>query len=225
MGMAGEGTLMGIAGEGVLMGMAGEGGRCRPASGVPTAAAASPQDSAHLPSNPERPVLALQALPSAWLLELGLHRCGTGRALCPVDPRGSVSQTSPSPLPASLSLASGSGGRAFSPGGISAADPACLGTQCPVSQGRGARPVPSVGAGALPAEGHGFLYETFGIRPQFSWQVDSFGASATTPTLFALAGFNAHVISRIDYELKEAMMRVQVSALPRGSLRPGKRLS
>ncbi|KAB0354566.1 hypothetical protein FD755_023104 [Muntiacus reevesi] len=54
-------------------------------------------------------------------------------------------------------------------------------------------------------EGHGFLYETFGFRPQFSWQVDPFGASATTPTLFALAGFNAHVISRIDYNMKEAM--------------------
>ncbi|XP_068831089.1 epididymis-specific alpha-mannosidase-like [Capricornis sumatraensis] len=54
-------------------------------------------------------------------------------------------------------------------------------------------------------EGHGFLYETFGVRPQFSWQVDPFGASSTTPTLFAVAGFNAHVISRIDYDLKEAM--------------------
>nr|KAF6392792.1 mannosidase alpha class 2B member 2 [Pipistrellus kuhlii] len=54
-------------------------------------------------------------------------------------------------------------------------------------------------------EGHGFLYETFGIRPRVSWQVDAFGASATTPTLFALAGFNAHVISRIDYEVKNAM--------------------
>ncbi|KAI4542711.1 hypothetical protein MG293_006837 [Ovis ammon polii] len=54
-------------------------------------------------------------------------------------------------------------------------------------------------------EGHGFLYETFGVRPQFSWQVDPFGASSTTPTLFALAGFNAHVISRIDYNLKKVM--------------------
>lgn len=71
-----------------------------------------------------------------------------------------------------------------------------------------------MGTGALSAEGHGFLYETFGIRPQFSWQVDSFGASATTPTLFALAGFNAHVISRIDYELKEALTHVQASAGP-----------
>uniref|UniRef100_A0A7N6A054 Alpha-mannosidase n=1 Tax=Anabas testudineus TaxID=64144 RepID=A0A7N6A054_ANATE len=56
-------------------------------------------------------------------------------------------------------------------------------------------------------EGHGFLYETFGVRPQFSWHVDPFGASATTPILFALAGFNAHLISRIDYDLKDAMQK------------------
>ncbi|KAF4791618.1 Epididymis-specific alpha-mannosidase [Turdus rufiventris] len=56
-------------------------------------------------------------------------------------------------------------------------------------------------------EGHGFLYETFGSRPQFSWHVDPFGASATTPTLFALAGFNAHLISRIDYDLKDGMQK------------------
>ncbi|XP_043762816.1 epididymis-specific alpha-mannosidase-like [Cervus elaphus] len=67
-------------------------------------------------------------------------------------------------------------------------------------------------------EGHGFLYETFGIRPQFSWQVDPFGASATTPTLFALAGFNAHVISRINYNLKEAMQdNQQLQFVWRGS--------
>nr|XP_025145440.1 epididymis-specific alpha-mannosidase-like isoform X1 [Bubalus bubalis] len=58
-------------------------------------------------------------------------------------------------------------------------------------------------------EGHGFLYETFGVRPQISWQVDPFGASSTTPTLFALAGFNAHIISRIDYDLKEPMQNNQ----------------
>ncbi|XP_028829124.1 epididymis-specific alpha-mannosidase isoform X2 [Denticeps clupeoides] len=54
-------------------------------------------------------------------------------------------------------------------------------------------------------EGHGFLYETFGIRPRFSWHVDPFGASATTPVLFALAGFHAHLISRVDYDLKNEM--------------------
>ncbi|XP_069782064.1 epididymis-specific alpha-mannosidase isoform X2 [Narcine bancroftii] len=56
-------------------------------------------------------------------------------------------------------------------------------------------------------EGHGFLYETFGKRPQFSWHVDPFGASATTPTLFAFAGFNAHLISRIDYDEKDMMQK------------------
>ncbi|XP_036453273.1 epididymis-specific alpha-mannosidase [Colossoma macropomum] len=56
-------------------------------------------------------------------------------------------------------------------------------------------------------EGHGFLYETFGVRPHFSWHVDPFGASATTPVLFALAGFDAHLISRIDYDLKDAMQK------------------
>ncbi|XP_077136225.1 epididymis-specific alpha-mannosidase [Ranitomeya variabilis] len=54
-------------------------------------------------------------------------------------------------------------------------------------------------------EGHGFLYETFGVRPQFSWHVDPFGASAVSPTIFAMSGFNAHLISRIDYDSKSAM--------------------
>uniref|UniRef100_A0A452EN56 Alpha-mannosidase n=1 Tax=Capra hircus TaxID=9925 RepID=A0A452EN56_CAPHI len=67
-------------------------------------------------------------------------------------------------------------------------------------------------------EGHSFLYETFGVRPQFSWQVDPFGASSTTPTLLALAGFNAHIISRIDYNLKEAMQdNQQLQFVWRGS--------
>ncbi|KAG9345484.1 hypothetical protein JZ751_008628 [Albula glossodonta] len=34
-------------------------------------------------------------------------------------------------------------------------------------------------------------------------------ASATTPVLFSLAGFNAHLISRIDYDLKDAMQKSQ----------------
>lgn len=112
-------------------------------------------------------------------------------------------------------------------GGICAPDPACRGAW---------GPAPRAGDATLPAEGHGFLYETFGIRPQSSWQVDAFGASATTPTLFALAGFNAHVISRIDYELKEAMTQARVGAgrvprcplalvLPLCSRHPRQRLS
>lgn len=67
-----------------------------------------------------------------------------------------------------------------------------------------------IGLALCVSEGHGFLYETFGARPQFSWHVDPFGASATTPVLFALAGFNAHLISRIDYDLKDAMQEDKV---------------
>lgn len=62
-------------------------------------------------------------------------------------------------------------------------------------------------------EGHGFLYETFGVRPRFAWHVDPFGASATTPILFALAGFDAHLISRIDYDLKDDMQKNKVVLL------------
>ncbi|KAM4807632.1 epididymis-specific alpha-mannosidase [Rhinophrynus dorsalis] len=58
-------------------------------------------------------------------------------------------------------------------------------------------------------EGHGFLYETFGVRPRFSWHVDPFGASAASPTLFAMAGFNAHLISRIDYDSKTNMQNTK----------------
>ncbi|XP_022080688.1 epididymis-specific alpha-mannosidase-like isoform X2 [Acanthaster planci] len=56
-------------------------------------------------------------------------------------------------------------------------------------------------------EGHSFIYETFGKRPRFSWHVDPFGASSATPTLFALMGFDAHLTSRIDYDIKEQMQK------------------
>ncbi|OCT99309.1 epididymis-specific alpha-mannosidase isoform X2 [Xenopus laevis] len=58
-------------------------------------------------------------------------------------------------------------------------------------------------------EGHGFIYETFGVRPRFSWHVDPFGASAASPTLFAMAGFNGHLISRIDYDTKANMQNAK----------------
>lgn len=71
----------------------------------------------------------------------------------------------------------------------------------------------SDGATVLVSEGHGFLYETFGARPRFSWHVDPFGASATTPVLFAMAGFDAHLISRIDYDLKDHMQENKVNSV------------
>ena len=61
-------------------------------------------------------------------------------------------------------------------------------------------------------EGHAFIYETFGVRPRFGWHVDPFGATAATPTLFALMGFDAHLTSRINYDQKAAMMKAKVIA-------------
>ena len=53
--------------------------------------------------------------------------------------------------------------------------------------------------------GHRFLYETFKITPKYSWEIDPFGASSVAPVLYAMMGFNAHVISRIDVTMKKEM--------------------
>jgi hypothetical protein len=39
------------------------------------------------------------------------------------------------------------------------------------------------------ATGHQWLWDTLGVRPEYGWQVDPFGASTVTPTLFAWMGF------------------------------------
>ena len=54
----------------------------------------------------------------------------------------------------------------------------------------------------------------FMVRPVAPPTWLAFGASATTPTLFALVGFSGHIISRIDYDLKETMQQKQVSSEP-----------
>ena len=52
------------------------------------------------------------------------------------------------------------------------------------------------------SEGHAFLLETFGVRPKIGWQIDPFGHSAMTPTLFALLAYDAMVINRIHFDTK-----------------------
>jgi hypothetical protein len=52
------------------------------------------------------------------------------------------------------------------------------------------------------SEGHAFLLETFGVRPKIGWQIDPFGHSAMTPSLFALLGYDAMVINRIHFDTK-----------------------
>lgn len=52
--------------------------------------------------------------------------------------------------------------------------------------------------------GHDFLMRELGVRPRVAWHIDPFGASSTTPAMFADSGYDAFIINRIDYELKEA---------------------
>jgi alpha-mannosidase len=42
-----------------------------------------------------------------------------------------------------------------------------------------------------------WLNETFGKAPTIAWQIDSFGSSAITPSLFSNMGFDTMVMNRI----------------------------
>ncbi|EGC34543.1 hypothetical protein DICPUDRAFT_34840 [Dictyostelium purpureum] len=50
--------------------------------------------------------------------------------------------------------------------------------------------------------GHQFLLSEFGVVPEIGWQIDPFGPSTLTATLFSLMGFKYHVINRIDERIK-----------------------
>ncbi|GAM26922.1 hypothetical protein SAMD00019534_100970 [Acytostelium subglobosum LB1] len=50
--------------------------------------------------------------------------------------------------------------------------------------------------------GHQFLLGTFGVAPEAGWQIDPFGPSTLTATLFNLMGFKYHIINRLDDRLK-----------------------
>eukprot|EP01133_Synstelium_polycarpum_P013629 gene13629-16045_t len=50
--------------------------------------------------------------------------------------------------------------------------------------------------------GHQFLLSTFGVRPVAGWQIDPFGPSTVTATLFKLMGIKYHVIDRLDQRVK-----------------------
>jgi lysosomal alpha-mannosidase len=57
--------------------------------------------------------------------------------------------------------------------------------------------------------GHEYLFRNFGKRPHFAWNVDPFGHSSVTPLLFKQMGFEAVVINRIRYDLKDSFKRGQ----------------
>eukprot|EP01133_Synstelium_polycarpum_P019508 gene19508-23370_t len=50
--------------------------------------------------------------------------------------------------------------------------------------------------------GHQFLLSTFGVTPTVSWQIDPFGPSTLTATLFKQMGIKYHIINRIDERIK-----------------------
>ena len=62
--------------------------------------------------------------------------------------------------------------------------------------------------------GHEFVYDTFGVVPRFSFEVDPFGTGTVLPWIFAKSGFDAHIISRINYWQKAIF---QVRSLACGS--------
>ena len=50
--------------------------------------------------------------------------------------------------------------------------------------------------------GHTWLMRTFGVKPRIGWQLDPFGHSDATPSIFAALGYDALVINRIHSRKK-----------------------
>eukprot|EP01119_Soliformovum_irregulare_P019887 TRINITY_DN6388_c0_g1_i4.p1 TRINITY_DN6388_c0_g1~~TRINITY_DN6388_c0_g1_i4.p1 ORF type:complete len:1028 (+),score=331.23 TRINITY_DN6388_c0_g1_i4:166-3084(+) len=55
--------------------------------------------------------------------------------------------------------------------------------------------------------GHEYLLKHFGVRPRIGWQIDPFGHSSLTPTIFAQVGYQALVLNRIHHQLKGTYIR------------------
>lgn len=58
---------------------------------------------------------------------------------------------------------------------------------------------------AQETEGNEYLQTLFGVRPRIAYAIDPFGHSAASAAVAATAGYDALVINRIDYTLKEAL--------------------
>jgi alpha-mannosidase len=57
--------------------------------------------------------------------------------------------------------------------------------------------------------GHQYLIKQFGIVPRVAWQIDPFGHSAVTPTLFSLMGMQSLVINRIHHQIKDYFKEIK----------------
>jgi alpha-mannosidase len=62
-------------------------------------------------------------------------------------------------------------------------------------------------------DGHEYLLKNFGVKPRIAWQVDPFGHSSLTPTLFSQMGYEAMVLNRIHHNLKVQKNRWQTDHL------------
>lgn len=65
--------------------------------------------------------------------------------------------------------------------------------------------------------GHEYLLTNFGVSPKIAWQIDPFGHSSVTPSLFALMGFEALVINRIHYSEKDYLKAKSLEFIWRGA--------
>eukprot|EP00474_Spongospora_subterranea_P010186 CRZ10644.1 hypothetical protein [Spongospora subterranea] len=53
--------------------------------------------------------------------------------------------------------------------------------------------------------GHQYLQQAFGVTPKYGWQIDPFGHSDMTPSIFRLFGYDAMVINRINFQSKAVL--------------------
>jgi lysosomal alpha-mannosidase len=52
-----------------------------------------------------------------------------------------------------------------------------------------------------------FLKENFGVRPHIGWQIDPFGSTAQTVSVFHKLGFSAFIENRISNDFKDELQR------------------
>lgn len=56
-------------------------------------------------------------------------------------------------------------------------------------------------------EGHQWLWENLGVRPENSWSIDPFGYSSTMPYLWKTSGMSSMVIQRVHQAVKASLMK------------------
>ena len=58
---------------------------------------------------------------------------------------------------------------------------------------------------AQETEGHEYLQALYGVRPRIAYAIDPFGHAGASAAIAAAAGYDALVINRIDFTLKDAL--------------------